>query len=56
MTWAGDRSEQPRSLQSPVMFFLLTLPFIERACVYEYRLNSRVGGNLEAIVPYHLDQ
>src|ERR1700720_3084625 len=33
MTWAGDRSEQPRSLQSPVMFFLLTLPFIERACV-----------------------
>jgi hypothetical protein len=31
MTWAGERSEQPRSLQSPEMFFLLTLPFIERA-------------------------
>jgi hypothetical protein len=30
MTWAGERSEQPRSLQSPEMFFLLTLPFIER--------------------------
>ena len=29
MTWAGERSEQPRSFQSPVMFFLLTLPFIE---------------------------
>ena len=32
MTWAGERSEQPRSFQSPEMFFLLTLPFIERAC------------------------
>src|SRR5713226_6849120 len=31
MTWAGERSEQPRSFQSPEMFFLLTLPFIERA-------------------------
>ena len=30
MTWAGKRSEQPRSFQSPEMFFLLTLPFIER--------------------------
>jgi hypothetical protein len=26
----------------------------KRACVYEYRLNSRVVGNLAAIVPYHL--
>ena len=33
MTWAGERSEQPRSFQSPEMFFLLTLPFIERALV-----------------------
>ena len=32
MTWAGERSEQPRSFQSPQVFFLLTLPFIERAC------------------------
>jgi hypothetical protein len=31
MTWAGERSQQARPLQSPVMFFLLTLPFIERA-------------------------
>ena len=31
MTWAGERSEQPRSFRSPEMFFLLTLPFIERA-------------------------
>ncbi len=31
MTWAGERSEQHRSFQSPEMFFLLTLPFIERA-------------------------
>jgi len=31
MTWAGERSEQPRSFQLPGMFFLLTLPFIERA-------------------------
>jgi hypothetical protein len=31
MTWARERSEQHRSLQSPEMFFLLTLPFIERA-------------------------
>jgi hypothetical protein len=29
-TWAGERSKQPRSFQSPAMFFLLTLPFIER--------------------------
>ena len=36
MTWAGERSEQPRSFQSPEMFFLLTLPFIERA----YRSNG----------------
>ena len=33
MTWAGERSEQLRSFQSPEMFFLLTLPFIERACI-----------------------
>jgi hypothetical protein len=33
MTWAGERSEQSRSFQSPEMFFLLTLPFIERACI-----------------------
>ena len=31
MTWAGERSEQPRSFQSPEIFFLLTLPFVERA-------------------------
>ena len=31
MTWAGERSEQPCSFQSPEIFFLLTLPFIERA-------------------------
>ena len=31
MTWAGERCEQLRSFQSPGLFFLLTLPFIERA-------------------------
>ena len=31
MTWAGERSEHFCSFQSPEMFFLLTLPFIERA-------------------------
>ena len=31
MTWAGERSEHFCSFQSPGMFFLLTLPFIERA-------------------------
>src|ERR1700726_367278 len=31
MTWAGDRSEYFCSFQSPGLFFLLTLPFIERA-------------------------
>src|SRR5271154_65846 len=30
ITWAGERSEQPRSFQSPEIFFLLTLPFIEQ--------------------------
>src|SRR5258708_34139303 len=30
MTWAGERGEQHRSFQSPGLFFLLTLPFIER--------------------------
>jgi hypothetical protein len=30
-TWAGERSEYFCSFQSPEMFFLLTLPFIERA-------------------------
>jgi len=34
MTWAGERSEHFCSFQSPGIFFLLTLPFIERA----YRL------------------
>src|SRR5258706_14652854 len=31
MTWAGERGEQHRPFQSPGLFFLLTLPFIERA-------------------------
>src|SRR5258708_2724669 len=31
MTWAGERSEHFCSFQSPQIFFLLTLPFIERA-------------------------
>jgi len=30
MTWAGERSEHFCSVQSPGLFFLLTLPFIER--------------------------
>jgi hypothetical protein len=30
MTWAGKESEQPRSLQSPETYLLLTFPFIER--------------------------
>jgi hypothetical protein len=30
MTWAGERSKHFCSFQSPEMFFLLTLPFIER--------------------------
>src|SRR5258708_14718030 len=42
MTWAGERSEQPRSFQSPEMFFLLTLPFIERACS-NLRAESRIA-------------
>jgi len=29
MTWAGEHSEHFCSFQSPEMFFLLTLPFIE---------------------------
>ncbi len=29
-TWAGERSKHFCSFQSPQMFFLLTLPFIER--------------------------
>ena len=47
MKWAGKRSVQPRSFQSPEMFLLLTFPFIERACVYEYRVNSLVVGYSE---------
>jgi hypothetical protein len=31
MTWAGERSEHFFSFQPPGLFFLLTLPFIERA-------------------------
>ena len=31
MTWAGERGEHFCSFQSPGLFFLLTLPFIERA-------------------------
>ncbi len=31
MTWAGERGERFGSFQSPGLFFLLTLPFIERA-------------------------
>jgi hypothetical protein len=31
MTWAGERGERFCSFQSPGLFFLLTLPFIERA-------------------------
>src|SRR3974390_969918 len=30
MTWAGERSKHFCSFQSPKLFFLLTLPFIER--------------------------
>ncbi len=30
MTWAGERGKHFCSFQSPEMFFLLTLPFIER--------------------------
>jgi len=45
MTWAGKRREQPRSFQSPEMFFLLTFPFIERACgklrINEYSTSGR---------------
>ena len=32
-TWAGEHGEHLRSFQSPEELFLLTLPFIERACV-----------------------
>jgi hypothetical protein len=47
-TWAGERSEQPRSFQSPEMFFLLTLPFVER--IYRSseigrKINRRMSGN-----------
>src|SRR5260370_36702918 len=50
MTWAGERSEQHRSFQSPEMFFLLTLPFIQRACIDWYSAayaESRVSSNLK---------
>jgi hypothetical protein len=49
MTWAGERSEQPRSFQSPEMFFLLTLPFIERACIdwSGQLLGGRLSGSLK---------
>ncbi len=40
MTWAGERSEQPRSFQSPEMFFLLTLPFIERAYPTAFNIST----------------
>jgi hypothetical protein len=33
-TWAGEHGEHLRSFQSPEELFLLTLPFIERACVH----------------------
>ena len=33
-TWAGEHGEHLRSFQSPEEVFLLTLPFIERACAY----------------------
>jgi hypothetical protein len=45
MTWAGKQSEQPRSLQSPEKYLLLTFPFIERACGklrgYRYSASDR---------------
>jgi len=44
MTWAGERSEQLRSFQSREMFFLLTLPFIERA--YRRSLTTSALSNL----------
>src|SRR5437660_1749976 len=39
MTWAGERSEQPRSFQSPQVFFLLTFPFIERVWLFALDIN-----------------
>ena len=44
MTWAGERCEQLRSFQSPGLFFLLTLPFIERA--YRTGPGTQVTGKL----------
>jgi hypothetical protein len=41
VTWAGEQSEHFLSFQSPEMFFLLTLPFIERA----YRTGPHLSGN-----------
>jgi len=48
MTWAGERGEQHRSFQSPGLFFLLTLPFIERA----YRRCGVLGLDLSGFPTY----
>ena len=50
MTWAGERSEQPRSFQSPQVFFLLTLPFIERACDRKRIPSCEIVSNPEVTV------
>jgi hypothetical protein len=58
MTWAGKESEQPRSLQSPETYLLLTFPFIERGYRRsEFCLNLLSGpGRLDHfcgdVVPY----
>lgn len=48
MTWAGERSEHFCSFQSPEMFFLLTLPFIEPA----YEEHDRGQGPHQPILPW----
>jgi len=49
MTWAGKRSERPRSFQSPEMFFLLTFPFIERAS--NDPTNCRPEADFRGLIP-----
>ena len=51
VTWAEERSELLCSFQSPGMFFLLTLPFIER--VFGIDGGLHVVGRKEALSGAH---
>ena len=51
MTWAGERSKYFCSFQSPELFFLLTLPFIERAYRHELPDCRYSETNLSLVYP-----